>query len=123
MVLVVCAPLALKTPQMFCCPATSPVDPGRAGRSFAGGWGAELEAVQWDWQILCWMSWEMGKFHLGAAGGWRESLCAASQCCGAGSGCQCGQSHSSFTAAEADAAQCLQLGSAVFGALLGLLKQ
>lgn len=35
--MVVCAPLALKTPQMFCCPATRPVDPGRAGRRFVGG--------------------------------------------------------------------------------------
>lgn len=22
--------------------------------------GTELQAAQWDWQILCWMSWEMG---------------------------------------------------------------
>lgn len=37
MVLVVCAPLALRTPRMFCCPATRPVGTGGVGRGIAGG--------------------------------------------------------------------------------------
>lgn len=71
--------LALKTPRMFCCAATRPVDTQRAGRSIAGG-GNRASGCPVGLADPVLDELGNGKFHLAAAGGWTESLCAAAPC-------------------------------------------